>query len=65
MQQNDIQTSAYVLSVAMLDHPSQVGVFMVGDEKVRLEIEKMFFGRFNSLPGVVFLAKKMKISSGS
>ena len=58
MEQNDIQQSAKVLSVAMLNNPNHIGVFLGNGEKVRLEIEKMFFGLFNNLPGVVFLAKE-------
>jgi len=58
MEQNDIQQSAKVLSVAMINNPNHMGVFLGNGEKVRLEIEKMFFGLFNNLPGVVFLAKE-------
>jgi len=58
MEQNDIQQSAKVLSVAMLNNPNHIGVFLGKGEKVRLEIEKMFFELFNNFPGFVFLAKK-------
>ena len=58
MQKNDVQQSAKVLSIAMLNNPNHIGIFMGNGEKVRLEIEKMFFGLFNNLPGVVFLAKE-------
>jgi ribosomal protein S18 acetylase RimI-like enzyme len=58
MEQNDIQQSAKVLSVAMLNNPNHIGVFLGKGEKVRLEIEKMFFELFNNLPGFVFLARK-------
>ena len=58
MEQSDIEQSAKVLSVAMLNNPNHIGVFMGKGEKVRLEIEKMFFELFNNLPGFVFLAKK-------
>ncbi|MFH1984672.1 MAG: hypothetical protein ABIL58_22755 [Pseudomonadota bacterium] len=58
MQQNDIQQSAKVLSVAMLNNPNHAVVFQGNGERERLEIEKMFFGLFNNLPGVVFLAKE-------
>ena len=58
MEQNDIQQSAKVLSIAMLNNPHHIGVFLGNGEKVRLEIEKMFFELFNYLPGVVFLAKE-------
>ena len=58
MEQNDIQNSAKVLSIAMLNNPHHIGVFLGNGENERLEIEKMFFELFNSLPGIVFLAKE-------
>jgi len=58
MEQNDIQKSAKVLSIAMLNNPHHVGVFQGNGENERLEIEKMFFELFNNLPGIVFLAKE-------
>jgi ribosomal protein S18 acetylase RimI-like enzyme len=60
MEQNDIQQSAKVLSIAMLNNPHHIGVFMGSGEKERLEIEKMFFGLFHHLPGIVLLAKENK-----
>ena len=58
MEQNDIQKSAKVLSIAMLNNPHHIGVFLGNGENERLEIERMFFGLFNNLPGIVFLAKE-------
>jgi len=58
MEQNDIQKSAEVLSIAMLNNPHHLGVFLGNGENERLEIEKMFFELFNDLPGIVFLAKE-------
>ena len=58
MEQNDIQQSAKVLSIAMLNNPHHIGVFQGNGDKERLEIEKMFYGLFNSLPGIVFLSKE-------
>jgi ribosomal protein S18 acetylase RimI-like enzyme len=58
MEQNDIQQSAKVLSIAMLNNPHHIGVFQGNGDKERLEIEKMFYGLFNSLPGIVLLAKE-------
>ena len=58
MEQNDIQQSAKALSIAMLNNPHHIGVFLGNSEKERLKIEKMFFELFNSLPGIVFLAKE-------
>lgn len=58
MEQNDIQKSAKVLSIAMLNNPQHIGVFLGNGENERLEIEKMFFELFNNLPGIVFLAKE-------
>jgi GNAT superfamily N-acetyltransferase len=56
MEQNDIHKSAKVLSIAMLNNPHHIGVFLGNGENERLEIEKMFFELFNNLPGIVFLA---------
>ena len=62
MEINDIQESAEVLSVAMLNNPLHVAVFQGEGEKERIEIEKMFCKLFIELPGIVFLAKeKQKI----
>ena len=58
MEQSDIQEAANVLSRAMLNNPHHIGVFQGNGEKQRMGIENMFFELFNSLPGVVFLAKK-------
>lgn len=58
MEKSDIQESANVLSVAMLDNPLHVAVFQGKGEKERLEIEKMFCGLLTELPGIVFLAKE-------
>ncbi len=58
MEQSDIQQSARVLSIAMLDNPQHIGVLLGNGEKQRVEIEKMFIELFNSLPGIVFLAKE-------
>ena len=58
MELSDIQKSARVLSVAMLNNPLHVAVFLGKDEKERLEIEKMFSQLLIELPGIVFLAKE-------
>ncbi len=58
MEQDDIQPSSEVLSIAMLNNPHHIGVFMGNGENERLKIEKMFFELLNSLPGFVFLAKE-------
>ena len=58
MEKNDIQESAGVLSVAMLNNPLHVAVFQGNSEKERLEIEKMFRALFMGSPGIVFLAKE-------
>jgi len=58
MEKNDIQQSARVLSVAMLNNPLHVAVFQGNGEKERMEIEKMFCALFIELPGIVFLAKE-------
>jgi ribosomal protein S18 acetylase RimI-like enzyme len=58
MEQSDIQESARVLSVAMLNNPLHVAVFLGKGEKERKEIEKMFSQLLIELPGIVFLAKE-------
>ena len=58
MENSDIQESANVLSVAMVDNPLHVAVFQGKVEKQRMEIEKMFRGLLIELPGIVFLAKQ-------
>ena len=58
MEQNDIQESAKVLSIAMANNPHHMGVFRGNGENERREIEKMFFELLKNLPGIVFLAKE-------
>jgi len=58
MENSDIQESANVLSVAMVDNPLHVAVFQGMGEKQRLEIEKMFRRLLIELPGIVFLTKE-------
>jgi len=58
MENNDIQESAHVLSVAMLDNPLHVTVFKGKDERERMQIEDMFSELLIELPGIVFLAKE-------
>ena len=57
MEKSEIQESARVLSVAMLDNPLHVAIFQGKGEKERMEIEKMFCELLIELPGIVFLAK--------
>ena len=58
MENNDIQESAKVLSLAMLNNPLHLDVFQGHSENERLEIEKMFYELLIKLPGIVFLAKE-------
>lgn len=58
MENNDIQESAKVLSLAMLHNPLHLAVFQGNSENERLEIEKMFYELLITLPGIVFLAKE-------
>ena len=58
MEKSDIQESANVLSVAMLDAKLHVAVLLGKGENERQEIKKMFSGLFTQLPGIVFLAKE-------
>ena len=58
MELSDIQEATKVLSIAMLNNPLHVAMLKGNGEKERLEIEKMFLELFQSLPGIVFLAKE-------
>lgn len=58
MQTEDIKKAAEVLSIAMLDNPLHLTVFMDNSEAVRREIEKMFQDLLTSRPGIVFVAKE-------
>lgn len=58
MEKSDLQESASVLSVAMLDAKLHVAVLKGKGENERREIEKMFCDLFTRLPGIVFLAKE-------
>jgi ribosomal protein S18 acetylase RimI-like enzyme len=58
MENSDIQESAHVLSVAMLDNPLHVTVFKGKGERERMQIEDMFGELLIELPGIVFLAKE-------
>jgi len=58
MEKSDIQKSAKVLSIAMLNAKLHVAVLLGNSEIERQEIEKMFFELFTQLPGIVFLAKE-------
>ena len=60
IEKSDIQESAKVLSVAMLNNPLHVAVFQGKGEKERIEIEKMFSKLLVELPGIVFLAKERR-----
>jgi len=58
MEKSDVQAAASVLSRAMLQNPLHVAVFQGRGEAQRMEIEAMFSGLLEALPGVVFLAKE-------
>jgi ribosomal protein S18 acetylase RimI-like enzyme len=58
MEKRDIEKSARVLSIAMLDNPIHYAVFQSSDEKARIEIEKDFLKLLNDKPGIVFIAKE-------
>lgn len=60
MELSDIQESAKVLSIAMLNNPMHIAVFKGNGENQRLELERMFFELFHNLPGIIFLAKEHK-----
>ncbi len=58
MENNDIRQCAKVLSLAMLNNPLHLAVFLGNGKNERLEIEKMFYELLTKTPGIVFLAKE-------
>ena len=58
MEINELQDSARVLSLAMLDAKLHIAVLQGNAENERREIEKMFGGLFTHLPGIIFLVKE-------
>jgi ribosomal protein S18 acetylase RimI-like enzyme len=62
MEKGDIEKSARVLSISMLDNPMNVAVFQNSNENSRIEIENNFIKLLSEKPGIVFIAKeKQKI----
>ncbi len=58
MEKSDIQESAKVLSIAMLNAKLHIAVLQGNSENERQEIETMFCELITQLPGIVFLAKE-------
>ncbi len=58
MEKADIEKSARVLSISMLDNPIHVAVFQNSTEKSRIEIENDFIKLLSEKPGIVFIAKE-------
>lgn len=59
MEHNDIEESAKVLSLAMVNNPIHIAVFQGNGESERLVIEKMFLELLQKQPGIVFVAKEL------
>jgi len=57
MQKDERQTSATVLSVAMLTNPLHIAIFQGDVESERIQIEQMFVDLFTDLPEIVYVAK--------
>ena len=57
MQLNEIQQSAHILSIAMLDNPLHVAVLRGNGEEQRRKIEHMFIELFNKNPRIIYVAK--------
>lgn len=57
MERSNIQASAEVLSLAMLNNPIHNAVYLGNGDHERLAIEKTFYQLFTDRPGIVFLAK--------
>ena len=58
MELSDIQESAKVLSIAMLNNLLHIAVFKGNGDKQRLEIERMFIQLFSNFPDITFLARE-------
>ena len=58
MEKDDIEESARVLSISMLDNPLHVAVFQGANENSRIEIENGFVKLLRERPGIVFVAKE-------
>lgn len=58
MELSDVQESAKVLSIAMLNNPLHIAVFKGNSETQRAEIERMFIELLSTFPGITFLAKE-------
>jgi ribosomal protein S18 acetylase RimI-like enzyme len=58
MELSDVQESAKVLSVAMLNNSLHIAVFRGNGEKQRIAIESMFLELFTNVPGITFLTKE-------
>lgn len=58
MEKGDIEKSARVLSISMLDNPMHVAVFQNSNENSRIEIENNFIKLLSEKPGIVFIAKE-------
>ncbi len=64
MEKKEIQESAKVLSIAMLNNPVHVAVFQGKGETERMEIEKMFSILLTELTEIVFLVKEKQTIIG-
>jgi ribosomal protein S18 acetylase RimI-like enzyme len=60
MEQGDIREAVSVLSHAMLNNPLHVALLLGNGERQRRAIERMFLDLFNTLPGIVFIARKRR-----
>jgi hypothetical protein len=57
MEMKDVEKSAKVLSIAMLDNPLHHAVFQNTSEETRILIENDFEKLLKNIPGIVFIAK--------
>jgi ribosomal protein S18 acetylase RimI-like enzyme len=58
MEKSDIEETAKVLSIAMLNNPVHIAIFQGNSENERVKIEKMFVELFTKSPGIVYLARE-------
>lgn len=64
MEKSDIEDSARVLSIAMIENPIHLAVYQKSDESTRIEIESDFKNLLRDKPGIVFIAKEKQTIVG-
>jgi len=64
MEVSEIEESAKILSIAMLNNSLHLAVLKGNEEKQRLKIESMFINLFHTNPGITYIAKEGQMIVG-